>query len=563
MATPYHALGQGDYGSARVAIHDNMVDQRDDRQYILDRMRTGILTLADGHAESAQTVFEPTYDMLRTQGINRDRTVASIITHEGVRIWKGEPFEQALTMLYYGLSHAQTGSWDNARAAAQSSLFQLRDFRRSPDEDPREINTREIARRSLLYERAVARGATADEARAAADYLDHGYVARNSNFTLGYLLNAVANQQLARPEEAHDNFNRVLELDPDLEPLVEAFRAGQYNTVLVVSWGLGPRKTAYGPDDALARFLPRYASTHTPLRVRVGDADDDPGRSYGQVLDVNQMARDHRWNNLEDIRMAKSTLGTGLLYGGALTTAIGADRRSERTAAVGLGLIAAGLLTKSGAAADTRYCDVMPQRVYVVPLNLDDHDQPIQLQVEGIPASRLVLRGLTAPGPGEPTQLRYVRLVSQRDPRAAPPRWATAGQIRYSNPHTGATSAPNARPQLPYILGGHCVRPPRAAVLRQYHQAGHLLGYTVADLAELYRLEDIYFAVEDEQGYAGRHVLEGGRSLVAPQPGTTGFMRLFGVEHAPYRPTSREVADAARDARQQRQRASVVQGDGR
>ncbi|MEX0744827.1 MAG: hypothetical protein WD118_04425 [Phycisphaeraceae bacterium] len=550
MATPYHALGQGDYGAARVAIHDNMIDDRSDRQFILDRMRTGILTLADGHPESAQTVFEPTYEMLRTQGVNRDRTVASVVINEGVRIWKGEPFEQALTMLYYGLSHAQTGSWDNARAATQNALFYLRDFREPGEQDT--IDTGEIARRSVLYERAVARGATPDEARAEADYLDHGYVARESDFTLGYLLNAVSNQQLGREEEASDNFHRVVELEPNLEPLVDAFRSGDYNTVLVVSWGLGPRKVAYGPDGALARFVPRYASNNAGLRVQVGEQS---GRSYDQVLDVNAMARDHRWNNLEDIRVAKSVIGRGLMHGGLITTAVGANRGNEETALIGLGILAAGALTASGAEADTRYADVMPQRVFVVPLNLADEDEPITLQVEGAYSSRLVLRGLTAPRDGQ-AQLRYVRLVSRNQPSSEPPAWATSGRIVYSNPHTGATPGP----QLPYILGGNCVRPPTTAALQGYHHSGHLLELTTNDLRELYRQEDIRDAIEDQRGYADRHVLEGGRSLVAPQAGTTGFMRLFGAAHAPYRPRSRDVTDQAR-YEQQRRRASLVRED--
>ncbi|MFA9476824.1 hypothetical protein ACERK3_00825 [Phycisphaerales bacterium AB-hyl4] len=541
VATPYAALGQGDFGSARVNIHNNMVDQRSDRQFILDRMRTGVLTLADGYPESAQTVFEPTYEMLRTQGINRDRTVASVVFHEGVRIWKGEPFEQALTMFYYGLTHAQTGSWDNARAASQNALFYLRDFRRPGDRD--NIDAQELARRSLVHERA---------GQTDAEYLDHGYVARESDFTLGYLLNAVSNQQLGRDEEASDNFNYVVELNPELGPLVDAFRTGEYNTVLVVSWGLGPRKIAYGPDNALTRFATRYPSNNAGLRVQVGDRG---GRSYDQVLDVNRMARDHRWNNMEDVRIAKSAIGRAMFHGGAITTMIGADRGSSRTAIAGLGVMLAGALTASGAQADTRYADVMPQRVYVIPLNLTEQDQPITLQVEGNYASRLVLRGLTAPRDGQ-AQLRYVRLVSRTQPTSTPPAWATSGRIVYSNPHTGATNGP----QLPYILGGDCVRLPTSATMQDYHRSGHLLDLTTNDLRELYRQEDIRFEIEDQRGYADRHILEGGRSLVAPQPGTTGFMRLFGAPRPPYRPTSRDVADHAREENQ-RQRESLVHDD--
>jgi hypothetical protein len=43
----------------------------------------------------------------------------------------------------------------------------------------------------------------------------------------------------------------------------------------------------------------------------------------------------------------------------------------------------------------------------------------------------------------------------------------------------------------------------------------------------------VRFTIEDQAGYTDRHLLEGGRSLVAPLPGTAGFARLFGIDHSP------------------------------
>ncbi len=128
MRTPTAALGRGDYTQPRVNIYDDMQPKRSDRAYLLDRMRVGVLTLADGYPRSAQTIFEEVYDVLRTRGINKDKTVASVVLNEDVKIWKGEPFEQALALAYYAMVQAELGSWDNARAAANGSLFRLRDF---------------------------------------------------------------------------------------------------------------------------------------------------------------------------------------------------------------------------------------------------------------------------------------------------------------------------------------------------------------------------------------------------------------------------------------------------
>ncbi|HEX7008328.1 MAG TPA: hypothetical protein VF184_00005, partial [Phycisphaeraceae bacterium] len=418
LRTPEHLLARGEYGQARIERYKRMSRDRNDRGYLLDRMSVGVLTLADGHPDSAQTIFEEVYDVLRTQGINRDRTVASLVINEDLKIWKGEPFEQALALAYYAMTQAELGSWDNARAAADNSLFYLRDFGR--DDEGGELDTYEIARRSLLYERAIEAGQSPEEASRQADYLDHGYVVRDTDFTLGHLLHAIADQQLGRMEEASDHLTRAAELNPQLDPLIEALRQNRYNTVLVVSWGLGPRKEGYGPDRALGRFVPRFPSDGARLYVRVGSL---PGRAYPQVLDVNRMAKDHRWNNLEDVRRAKSLLGTGLLYGGAAAAIIGANHNSDAALYAGLSAMAAGAFLKAGAHVDERYADVIPQRFYVVPLNLRDPWEPIELQIEGVPSSRLVLTGLGGPA-GPEAQLRYVRLLSQRDRRASPPSWA-------------------------------------------------------------------------------------------------------------------------------------------
>ncbi len=535
MKTPYAALARGDYARPRTEIQQHMQPKRSDRAYLLDRMRVGVLTLADGYPESAQTIFESVYDVLRTQGINRDKTVASVVLNEDVKVWKGEPFEQALAMSYYAMTQAELGSWDNTRAAANSSLFALRDF--GEDEDGKRIDTYEIARRAVEYERAIEAGDSPEEALKKANYIDHGYAVRDSDFTLGYLLAGIANQQLGRLDEADDHFLRVLELNEDLDRLVQALRDNQYNTILVVSHGLGPRKEGYGPDNALARFAPRFASDNSKLRVRIGSGPQS--RMYPVVTDVNTMAGDHMWNNMEDVRSAKSTIGTVMLVGGLIATDYGASNSGNDDAVIiGLSAMLAGAALKAGAHVDTRFCDVMPQRFYVVPLYLSDPNQAITLDVEGRSSSKLVLTGLGPPGPMSigKAQLRYVRLVSNRS-NAPPPAWATSGRVYYGNPYTPEHT------KTPYILGGNDVSPPTQRVLDRYHRMGELTGLTLADLNELYRSEGITFSTEDQHGYADRHLLEGGRSLVAPLPGTTGFARLFGQVHPAYEPRSDRVAE--------------------
>ncbi len=518
-SVPLARLNRGQFSEVRVALQKQLRDKREGN-YLLDRERLAIVTMADGYPHVAQSTFEEIYDFLRTQGINRDKTVASVVIHEGVKTWKGEPFEQAMAFIYYSFQQASLGYWDNARAAANNSLFNLRDF---SGDSGRKMNVEDVAREALKRERQ------SGDSDAGEEFINSGYAVRESNFTLGYIMAGIANQQLGRDEEANDHFAVAAEIEPTIRPLLRELRDGRYNTVLIVSYGMGPVKTAYGEDEARVGFFPRSPSDDRPLVVRI--SGDDRRHHYPIITDLNVMARDHIWNSLENVRLAKSSLGTLFTVGGSMAAFAGAAGGNDTAVYAGLGALVAGLAMKASASADTRYLEVLPQRIYLVPIRIEQENTTVELQVRNEDGSRLVLAGLKPPPPGVGAQLRYVRLL--HDVREAP-SWAVSGRIYYANPSTG----PTTEPATPYILGGNCVRPPSEAVLSEYKAAGVLDDYTLGDLMELYRAEGITW---EAIGPVGKHVLEGGRSLVAPLEGTTGFARLFGQVHRGYRPRSEVV----------------------
>jgi hypothetical protein len=113
------------------------------------------------------------------------------------------------------------------------------------------------------------------------------------------------------------------------------------------------------------------------------------------------------------------------------------------------------------------------------------------------------------------------------------PAWAASGQVLYANEHYEGRVPGD---ELPYILGGRCVSRPSYRVLQRYQRAGNLVGMTLPDLEELYRAEGIKLSLDEEETHhASLHILEGGRSLECPLPGTAGYARLFGQEHPPYK----------------------------
>lgn len=512
------ATDAGRYGGARVAIQEKLTNNPSDRAYILDRLRLSILTLADGQPDIAEIPVNQLFSLLSTQGINADRTVSSVVINERVKIWKGEPFEQALGYHYIAMQKAMRGEWDNARAAAGASLFLLKDFSQNKQGSNRPMTTEQLARRAAEMDRRNSGSGT--------KYLDSGYVATKTDFTLGYLMNAVANLSLARPDEARDNFNAVRELNPGLVALCDQLESGKYNTIFVVDYGRGPEKVAYGPDNALATFSPRVRSDSRQLEVTMGERTT----LYPAVLDVNVMSKNHMWNNLEDVRSAKSTIGSLMMIGG---TAVAVSSDDDDAQLAGVLVAAVGALVKASAKADTRHCEFFPQRVFLFPANITTPGATMTLTPEQDDRSRIVLTDLSPPDQGVGTArfaLRYVRLNAQ-----GPQSWATSGRVYYSNDYR-IQEVPGDT--LPYIMGGNCVRSPDELAMQRYRQGGNLTDLTASELANLYREEGIALSTEDQRGRAQKHVLEGGTSLVAPLSGSTGYQRLFGQPHQPYQPRS-------------------------
>ncbi len=383
-----------DFTAARAALRPDAA--RNDRDVLLNNLRLGLAALADGDAVEAEQALGRAFDLLSTAGLNEARTAAAILLHEGVRIWKGEPFEQALAYYWIAALYATLGDWENTRAASANALFRLTDF--------------------------------------GADHHGGSYTALDTDFALGFLMQAVASDLSGVPGR-DEQLEAALGIDRDLAPIVNAVRKRTYDTLLLVDYGKGPTKVAYGPDASRARFAPQERH-RGPLRV---SADGTLIARVKAACDVDRMAADHRWNNFQDVRAAKSMIGHALMTGGSIALARGDSRDSQSAAMVGLAMMLAGGLTRAGAQADTRYMEFAPQSIYLVPLSVQQ-TCTLRLLVEGDPGSTLVLPGFVPGRPGAPRAV-YLRLHGLDGPD---PEWLTATrasgpQVTTPDPHRGQT----------------------------------------------------------------------------------------------------------------------------
>ncbi len=527
----------GRFGPVAAKLSESLAKDPSDRNYLLGRVNVLQMTLAEGVPDAGEETANELFALLRTQGLNADKTTASVVLNEGIKVWKGEPFEQAMGYHAIAVQKAMRGEWDNARAAAQSSLFLLKDFSETVGTD---ATAADLAKAAAEADQKAEGGGE--------QLLNSGYAVADSDFALGYLMNGIANRALGRDDEARDNFAAAANVDATLTDLATTLQSTRYNTVLIVEYGFGPEKRAEGPDGALSVWRPRTMSTNAPLAadVRSVGAPEDESQPIGTfpvVQDVNAMSRSLRWNNLEDVRSLKSALGDALLLGGVI---VASNKNSNDDAQwIGLAIAALGLAMKGTAHADVRHAELLPQRVYVVPIDLAPGSSIVTLDVEG---TRVTLTDL-APPTG-PLQLRSVRIPTSAG------AWLSTPTLVYSNEYT---HQPLPGDDLPYIFGGRDVSRPSPAAMERYRRGGHLLTLTQVDLENLYREEGIALSVEDQGGRMRRHVLDGGDSLVPPLPGTVGYQRLFAQEHDPYRPKTDALKQAIANEHKTIQSANATQ----
>lgn len=542
-------MNAGEYAKVRHELVTTITTEKGDRNFALDRMRLTIAALGDGYPQAAEKPAKELYEILTTAGVNKDRTVLSAVTVENVRIWKGEPFEQAMGYCYTAIQRASSGQWDNARVAAKESLFMLKNFAES-EEKKDSLTTLEIAKKAQEADIAAAKarnaGAPNDQAANAEttgaetdSYFDKGYQPIETDFVLGYMLAGITS--LANPSgsaEASDNFAKALKYNPGLESVVKTISSKQFNTIFVVDAGNGPVKVRYGMDGVFTKFDPRTPSDMSGLTAELSTGASTVA---APAVDLNGLAVKHFWNNMEDVRVAKSYIGTALLAAGAVTAGT-ANRNDNGQAIAGFIMMFVGLFMKASAAADIRHCEFLPQRVYVVPVTIAATDTRITFSIPSQPQWTLSLPAIDPPPAGQPFQLRYVRLANPTIAEGSPstsPAWALpTAQIVYANDEY-AGEVPGDT--LPYILGGTCVKRPTAQVLKHYQSAGNLLDMSLTDLESMYAEEGIFWDSVEPRALAELHVLDGGKSLLPPQAGTVGYPRLFCSPHGGYTPQGATV----------------------
>lgn len=279
------------------------------RNQVLTEVQSASVALRAGNYEAAKTGLDEA--LLRiggsTAGDPTARESRRLFNKESVKNFRGEPYERVMAYYYRGILYWLEGQPDNARAAFRSAAVQ--------DQSP-ELGIHQ-ADWVLL------------------DYLDGLATTKLGGDGSDAYRRAVAEARLNPP--------------PPYDP--------QANVLIFLEMGQGPTKYRAGEYGEQLRFRPGSASQTVALiktgdqQIRVGPFDD---LTY-QATTRDGRVMDHVLEGKAVFKSTTDALGTGAILAGT-GVAIAGD--SGTTTGVGLGLIAAGLISKIVSAATTPEADI-------------------------------------------------------------------------------------------------------------------------------------------------------------------------------------------------------------
>lgn len=318
------------------------IDNGPPKDKALWQFRTALESMRRGQFEDAKALLDDALLTIGSVSANdkEAKKARGYFSSESRKTFHGEPYERVMAYYYRGIIYWMEGEVDNARACFRSAQFQ--------DSD---TENKEYASDYVLL-----------------DYLDGLASVKLSGDGSDAFKRAESLCKLAKP--------------PEYDP--------QANTVFFIEFGRGPVKYATGEYHEQLRFHEGNSAARS-VRIKIGDQTLQAG-AYDD-LSFQAMTRggrimDHILGNKAVFKTTTDTVGNVAIIGGAIAAT---DRRSQD---VGLGLIAAGLVSKivsaaTTPAADTRSWDNLPKYLSFAAIHLpsavqtatveflDDKQQPL------------------------------------------------------------------------------------------------------------------------------------------------------------------------------------------
>lgn len=328
-AAEFRDVASGRYGAARASYEAHLAEGG--AEETLDRNLAGTAALLQGDVEAAHRHFREAFDDMDDLTATAGETAAAFAV-ERTKRWKGDPHERAMNAWCLGVTYWMKGDVDNAAASFKAGLL---------------------------------RDADSEEGEAQSDFA-----------ALWFLL-GMAQRDARHSDGGAQALSRAAAIDPSLRAPEGA------NVLVVLEAGFGPRKVPGGANGSTPVF---QRASYVTAGAEVA-ADGRPLGRTVRATDIHNQAVTRGRKTLDTVNEVKGAVKDASVIGGAIVLDR-ADNAHER--AVGLGLLAAGLLLPSE--ADVRHWDTLPGEIHVFAAKLPPGAH--RLRVVPVDASGMPVAGL-------------------------------------------------------------------------------------------------------------------------------------------------------------------------
>ena len=312
---------------------------------VLNLMRLGIKAFQIGQLKESEKAFDQA--LLEIERVYADSEQAagarSMWAEEGRKIFKGEPYERAMTYYYRGLLYILEKDYENARASFRGGILQ---------------------------------DAFAEEEQNRCD------------FALMLYLSGWCSQRIDDEILTKAAFEELKSLRADV-----AVPESSDNFLLIVETGTSPRKVGDGIGNYQLKFRHGKKFTEKKVKHSIGTVQNKPmylmediffqassrgGRQFDYILNGKASFQ----QKTSETGAVLSDIGTGTMVVSSLASGSSKLQGGLQGAAAGLGLI--GVVSQIAAskvetAADIRYWDNLPDGVHIASCHLDPGEYELTL----------------------------------------------------------------------------------------------------------------------------------------------------------------------------------------
>lgn len=327
-----------------------------ERNFVLNHTQAGLMAFQLKEYDLATQSFDQALLRIESVFSNNERAAKarSLWYEEGVKDFKGEPYERAMAYYYRGLLYLLRGDYENARAAYKSGILQ---------------------------------DAFAEEDQHRCD------------FALLIFLEGWASQCLGDFQTANAAYEEVRKLRPDFVP-----PKPDDNTLLIVETGKSPRKVADGIGHDELKYRRGRDFTEKRLQILTNDqvyplypmedifwqAATRGGRLVDKILKGKAQ--------FMETQRVSGEFASDVATAGIIASSVpGGDTSALHGVSAALGLISVvqlAIALNVNPTADTRYWNSLPDIVHITTLKTDPASLKSPIKAEFFDAEKKVIPSL-------------------------------------------------------------------------------------------------------------------------------------------------------------------------